>query len=73
MQRSVVLYTGPNSSLTRQLSDPGAPDRKFTDEVIAGWLRADPVAVARWRAGVAIPGPGMLASLRRLVRSARHD
>jgi len=48
-------------------------DRNFSDEVIASWLGgADPAAIKAWREGSAAPAPGTLASLRRLVRSARH-
>jgi hypothetical protein len=47
-------------------------DRRFNDEVIAAWLRTGPENIARWRTGRAAPTPGILASLRRLVRSARH-
>jgi hypothetical protein len=47
-------------------------DRRFNDEVIADWLCTAPENIARWRTGRAAPTPGILASLRRLVRSARY-
>ena len=47
-------------------------DRCFTDGVIAKWLVTTPEKVAMWRDGSAVPEPAQLASLRRLVRSARH-
>jgi DNA-binding transcriptional regulator YiaG len=47
-------------------------DSRFNDEVIAHWLGTAPENIARWRTGRAAPTPAILASLRRLVRSARH-
>jgi hypothetical protein len=47
-------------------------DRCLTDGVIAKWLVITPEKVAMWRDGSAVPEPAQLASLRRLVRSARH-
>jgi hypothetical protein len=47
-------------------------DRRFNDKVIADWLRTAPENIARWRTGRAAPTPGILASLRSLVRSARY-
>jgi hypothetical protein len=47
-------------------------NRRFSDEQIGTWLDVEPTVVALLRKGRANPTPGTLASLRRLVREARH-
>jgi hypothetical protein len=46
--------------------------RRFSDEQIGTWLDVHPSTVAAMRAGRVCPTPGVMQSLRRLVREARH-
>jgi hypothetical protein len=48
-------------------------DRHFTDQQIGTWLDVEPMIVAAMRAGRVCPTPGVMQSLHRLVREARHD